>query len=36
METKPSFTFKSNEKVLALKKNPEETNAEQIDAMDNY
>lgn len=36
METKPSFTFKRNENVLASKKNPAETNAEQIDAMDNF
>lgn len=36
MEAKPSFTFNRYVNLLALKKNPEETNAEQIDAMDNY
>jgi hypothetical protein len=34
METKASFTFNRNVKLLALKKNAEETNAEHMEAMD--
>ena len=36
MEAKPSFTFNRYVNFLASKKNAEETNAEQIDEMDNF
>jgi hypothetical protein len=36
MEAKPLSALKRNENLLAPKKNAEETNAEQIDAMDSF
>jgi hypothetical protein len=36
MEAKPSFNFNRNVNLLAPKKDAEETNAEQIDATDNF